>query len=286
MKKLLVLLMLLCSMLAAQAQDVIVKKDGSTIVCRVKEVTKTSVKYQPWSDPYAPEKIISMAKIAQINYEKGRRDEVQQVDKNQYAPYSQNSGEGQYNDNALLDMQNQMKERERAIAERDRELARIAKLPKKAKMWKYIGWVGGATLVAGGIVCFIGQRRAHIKDDGRSYEESGFLGGARAEGERINITDESGHTIDSYYKYTKTYIDDKLGYYMGTGLVAGGIAVGVLGYFMSNKYQRAYQKYSLVENDFMFKNGTSLNVSVDVIKDGWFNTNNTNNIGIGLRYNF
>ncbi len=284
MKKILLLLLLMvgiCS--AAMAQDVIVKKDGGTIVCRVLETNKTSVFYQDWSTPNGPTQVIKMSQVAKINYEKGKQDNVQQVENNHYTPYNQNTGAGQYNDNALLDIQNQINERERSIAERDRELARIAKLPKKAKIWKYVGLVGGATLVAGGIVCFLGQKKAHIKDDGRNYDVSGFLGSAYAHFERINITDESGRTIESYYKYTKTVIDDKLGYYLGAGLVGGGLVVGGLGFIMSNKYQKEYQKYSLAQDEFLFKNGTSLNVSVDVIKDGW---NNTNNIGIGLRYNF
>ena len=53
MKQLLVLLLLLCSM-SVSAQDVIVKKDGSTIVCRVVEVTATEITYKKWSDPTAP----------------------------------------------------------------------------------------------------------------------------------------------------------------------------------------------------------------------------------------
>lgn len=284
MKKILFMLFVMvgiCS--SAMAQDVIVKKDGSTIVCRVLETSKTHVFYQSWSDPYGATQTVNMSEVANINYEKGKKAKVQDVEENMYAPNNQNSGAGQYNDNALLDMQNQMKERDRAMAERDRQLAHIASLPKKAKKWKYIGLIGGATLVAGGIVCFLGQKKAHIEDEGKHYRTSGFLGSAYASSEYIRITDESGHVIDSYYKYTNTYIEDKLGYYLGAGLVAGGIAVGGLGYLMSNKYQREYKRYSLAENEFMLKNGTSLNASVDLIKDARFKTST---IGIGIRYNF
>jgi len=42
MKQLFVMLLLLCSAVA-NAQDVIVKKDGSTIVCRVVELTSTEI---------------------------------------------------------------------------------------------------------------------------------------------------------------------------------------------------------------------------------------------------
>ena len=45
MKKILLFLLLLCS-IGVSAQDVIVKKDGSTIVCRVVEVNQTEVVYK------------------------------------------------------------------------------------------------------------------------------------------------------------------------------------------------------------------------------------------------
>lgn len=282
-KSLFVILMLLCSMLAAHAQDVIVKKDGSTIVCRVLETSNTHVFYQAWADPYGPTQMVKISEVANINYEKGKKDKVQEVEENIYAPNNQNSGAGKYNDNALLDMQNQMKERDRAMAERDRQLAHIASLPKKAKMWKYIGYVGGAALVAGGIVCLIGQKRAHIDDDGRKFHTSGFLGRAWAKGEYIEIKNENGNVIESYYKYNETIIENKLGYYLGAGLIGGGVIVGGLGYFMSQKYQKELQRYSLFENQFMFNNGTSLNASIDLIKDTRLKTNT---FGIGIRYNF
>lgn len=49
MKHLLVTLLLLCSA-CVFAQDVIVKKDGSTIVCRVVELTSSEITYKKWND--------------------------------------------------------------------------------------------------------------------------------------------------------------------------------------------------------------------------------------------
>ncbi|MBO4549902.1 MAG: hypothetical protein J5733_04150, partial [Bacteroidaceae bacterium] len=49
MKQLLVLLLFLCS-INIMAQDVIVKKDGSTVVCRVIEVTASEITYKKWGD--------------------------------------------------------------------------------------------------------------------------------------------------------------------------------------------------------------------------------------------
>ena len=62
MKKILFLLMLMCS-LGAWAQDVIVKKDGSLVVCRILEVTQTEVVYQKWDDTDASKYIINQGDL-------------------------------------------------------------------------------------------------------------------------------------------------------------------------------------------------------------------------------
>ena len=49
MKKVLLLMVLLASFLSASAQDVIVKKDGSTILSKVIEIGTTEVKYKKWT---------------------------------------------------------------------------------------------------------------------------------------------------------------------------------------------------------------------------------------------
>lgn len=50
MKKILFFLLLLAAT-STQAQDVIVKRDGSTIVSKVIEITTTEVKYKRFSNP-------------------------------------------------------------------------------------------------------------------------------------------------------------------------------------------------------------------------------------------
>lgn len=135
-KSLLVLLTLLCSVMMAQAQDVIVKKDGSTIVCRVLETTNTSVFYQSWSNPSSPTQVIRMTEVANINYEKGKQEQVQPVENNQYIPYNQNTGASQYNDNALIAMYN---------------VQQVPEMLKKANKYKWIG-IGGGTVIAGGLI--------------------------------------------------------------------------------------------------------------------------------------
>ena len=49
MKQLLIMLLILCST-SVSAQDVIVKKDGSTIACRAVELTSSEITYKKWND--------------------------------------------------------------------------------------------------------------------------------------------------------------------------------------------------------------------------------------------
>ena len=102
MKKFLLALMMLCSMCAV-AQDVIVKTDGSTIVCRVQNLTTTEVVYKKWSDLNGYNYVMNLNDVSAINYENGRNDQLSKAN-NMYAPGNQNSGYGQLNDNVLARM--------------------------------------------------------------------------------------------------------------------------------------------------------------------------------------
>lgn len=57
-----------------QAQDVIVKKDGSTIVSKVEEVNENNIKYKKFSNLNGPTYSISISEIVTINYENGEKD--------------------------------------------------------------------------------------------------------------------------------------------------------------------------------------------------------------------
>ncbi len=232
MKKIALLLLLLCAVCSqVQAQDVIVKKDGSTIVCRVVETTNTSVFYQSWTDPSGPIQIIKMTEVANINYEKGKQEQVQQVE-NQYTPYIQNTGTGQYNDNALVAMHN---------------VQQVPDMLKKANTYKWIGIIGGGTLIVGGLI-------------------TGLIGGS--DQEKMDLG------------------EDYTGWRLG-GCIAGvGAVVGGAFLLRSHQlYKKAGEinKYSLFENEFKFNGGSSLSAGIDLIKDKQFKTNT---LGIGLRYNF
>ena len=102
MKHLLVLLFLLCSV-SAWAQDVIVKQDGSTIVCRIVDLTSSEITYKKWDDLNGSNYVMNRTDASAINYENGKKVNLSEVD-NLYKPGNQNDGVQNYNDRALLEI--------------------------------------------------------------------------------------------------------------------------------------------------------------------------------------
>lgn len=72
MKHLLVFLLLLCSA-SVSAQDVIVKKDGSTILSKVLEVGQEEIKYKKHDNLEGPTYIIQKSELQAINYQNGAK---------------------------------------------------------------------------------------------------------------------------------------------------------------------------------------------------------------------
>lgn len=138
MKKILILLLLL-SATVASAQDVIVKKDGGTIVCRVKEVNPTQVVYRKWSALEGPNYVINRTDISCINYENGDKEEFKD-DVVPASPVTTKREMGQLSDQQLLQMAE-------GKAKPDYE-----KLIKRAKTQKLVGWIGGGILMLGGAI--------------------------------------------------------------------------------------------------------------------------------------
>ena len=60
--------------LSVSAQDVIVKKDGSTILSKVLEVNQGEIKYKKYSNLEGPTYAIDKSEIITINYENGEKD--------------------------------------------------------------------------------------------------------------------------------------------------------------------------------------------------------------------
>ena len=78
MKKLL-LLCVACCAATAYAQDVIVKRDGSTIISKVLEVNQTDIKYKKFSNQQGPTYTINKSDVMAINYESGDKDAFEEV---------------------------------------------------------------------------------------------------------------------------------------------------------------------------------------------------------------
>lgn len=78
MKHLLVVTFFLCS-ISVSAQDVIVKKDGSTILSKVLEVNVADIKYKKFSNQNGPTYSIEKKEIQSINYENGDIDKFEET---------------------------------------------------------------------------------------------------------------------------------------------------------------------------------------------------------------
>lgn len=93
MKKLSLLIVLFCVSLMTMAQDVIVKKDGSTIQSKVMEINGSEIKYKKWSNLDGPMYSISRMEVNSINYQNG---EVELITVAPYASQSSSSASLSY----------------------------------------------------------------------------------------------------------------------------------------------------------------------------------------------
>ena len=74
MKKKLVLSLLSLAAMNVAAQDVVVKKDGSTILAKVLEVNQDNIRYKKFSNPDGPTYTIGLSDVMAVNYENGEKD--------------------------------------------------------------------------------------------------------------------------------------------------------------------------------------------------------------------
>ena len=134
---------IMCS-LVANAQDVIVKNDGSTITSKVMEITGTEIKYKKYSNLKGPTYTINKTDVNYINYENGERENFDNTTATQSTTGTSNT---QY---SFARQQNQQQMS-------DAELLSIGKDPysirnKKSKKLKMIGFIGGGALFAAGAI--------------------------------------------------------------------------------------------------------------------------------------
>lgn len=67
----------------AKSQDVIVKKDNSTILSKVVEINSSEIRYKKWSNQDGPTYSISISDVASINYANGEVDKFANTTTNQ-----------------------------------------------------------------------------------------------------------------------------------------------------------------------------------------------------------
>ena len=113
--KFILLFFLFCVTVTVNAQDVIVKKDGSTILSKVLEVNTDDIKYKKFSNLNGPTYTMSKADILAVNYENGEKDsfdsksdntnrnEVKETPSSHYI--EKNAGS---NNNSLISLYNKM----------------------------------------------------------------------------------------------------------------------------------------------------------------------------------
>ena len=82
LRLILFVLCILCIQHNIQAQDVIVKKDGSTIVCKTLEITSKEIKYKKFSNLDGPLFSIDLSEVQHVNFENGEKEEFNVVLKN------------------------------------------------------------------------------------------------------------------------------------------------------------------------------------------------------------
>ena len=148
MKKFLFILMIAVTggAMKCAAQDVIVKKDGSTIVSKVLEITSTEVKYKKFTNLQGPTYTVAKTELQAINYENGEKETfTSTASTDPLVIQSQQS----VSDMALLQMAG------------DPEL----NLQQKIKRLRKAGWIVGGTLVAGGLSLIVGG----LADDDEFY---------------------------------------------------------------------------------------------------------------------
>lgn len=142
MKKILFVLMLFASTLAASAQDVIVKKDGSTILSKVMEIGTAEVKYKKWNNQNGPMYTIAKAEVQSINYENGEKETFPEIETPQ--PQQQNNY-GDYASQIAKSMEASNK------LQKERLLASAKSWNIGGNVWYWVNFIGG---IGGGILVY------------------------------------------------------------------------------------------------------------------------------------
>ena len=167
MKKLLIFLLFLCSV-SVFAQDVIVKKDGSTIVCRVEKVNEMDVTYKLWSDLKGSSYVMDKSLVASINYENGK---VENFGEREIKVEESEEGKPSMSDAELLELDERLHPGSipHVITNTEKEI-----MYKKVKRLRTWGWIGGGVLIAAGVVMGVVSNGGE-KGFNHGYDDSSLL---------------------------------------------------------------------------------------------------------------
>lgn len=78
------------------AQDVIVKRDGSTILAKILKVGTSEVDYKKWSNQDGPSYAIAKSDLLSINYENGEKDDFSSVESSAKSDSQEEEKEAQF----------------------------------------------------------------------------------------------------------------------------------------------------------------------------------------------
>ena len=153
MKKLFSILLCLCVSIVAMAQDVIVKKDGSTIISKVLEISDAQIKYKTHDNQSGPTYTISSSEVLRINYPNGssytpsnNQQTVQEEQKVTFEEIDEPIGQ-RVSDEELLKMWR--------MNGNNMDYKKWEKTLKKGKTIRNIGWIYGCGLAVSGVVLYV-----------------------------------------------------------------------------------------------------------------------------------
>lgn len=270
MKKILLCLLLLCS-IAASAQDVIVKRDGTAIVCRIVNVSSLEIVYKAWTDLQGPNLVMNVADASYLTYENGEKKVFENASSTQPSPIVQgNTGQQTVSDAMLMKLAEKTKTKNKTKTKTKTqpeltplEPQEIAKMRKRAKRLKTAGWVTGSAMVAGGAFMILASQ---------TFASDSFY------------TDWMG----TYWGGSKVFRSNDALLYAGIGMAGGGLITSSACLIRAHNLKKKASQYSvqsapLYQQEFHLKNGTTLSPSVNILKD---NTRHIPTLGLGLAYNF
>jgi hypothetical protein len=84
----LLIISLLCTTGMATAQDVILKKDNTTVLSKVLEISSTEIKYKKWNNQDGPTYSIGLSDVLSITYENGEVENFSETSRSQENTYT------------------------------------------------------------------------------------------------------------------------------------------------------------------------------------------------------